>query len=117
MRIALVHDSGVYGKGLAELTRKSLEELGIPPVLFEAIEPGQLVFADLIQRLQGAKIDVVYYAGYPRAAGLLRRQMAQAAFVPKMITSAPSGSEEYELIAGRAAEGTLVVSPPPVQHG
>jgi branched-chain amino acid transport system substrate-binding protein len=109
-RIALVHDSGVYGKGLAELTRKSLEELGIPPVLFEAIEPGQLVFADLIQRLQGAKIDVVYYAGYPRAAGLLRRQMAQAAFVPKMITSAPSGSEEYELIAGRAAEGTVVVA-------
>ena len=68
-RIALVHDSGVYGKGLAELTRKSLEQLGIPPVLFEAIEPGQLVFADLIQRLQEAHIDVVYYGGYPRAVG------------------------------------------------
>jgi branched-chain amino acid transport system substrate-binding protein len=109
-RIALVHDSGVYGKGLAELTRKSLEELGIPPALFEAVEPGQLVFADLIQRLQGAEIDVVYYGGYPRAVGLLRRQMAQAAFVPKMITSGANSSEEYDLIAGQAAEGTLVVA-------
>jgi branched-chain amino acid transport system substrate-binding protein len=109
-RIAIVHDSGVYGKGLAELTRQSLEELGIAPVLFEAVEPGQLVFADLIQRLQGAEIDVVYYGGYPRKVGLLRRQMAQAAFIPLMITSGANSSEEYDLIAGPAAEGTLVVA-------
>jgi len=58
-RIAIVHDSRVYGKGLGDLTRRNLEELGTPPVLFEAMQPGQLVFADLIQQLRGAEIDVV----------------------------------------------------------
>jgi branched-chain amino acid transport system substrate-binding protein len=109
-RIAIVHDTRVYGKGLAELTRQSLEELGTPPVLFEAMQPGQLVFADLIERLRGAEIDVVYYGGYPREVGLLRRQMAQAEFEPPMITSGANSSEEYDLIAGQAAEGTLVVA-------
>jgi branched-chain amino acid transport system substrate-binding protein len=109
-RIAIVHDTRVYGKGLAELTRQSLENLGQPPVLFEAVQPGQLVFADLIQRLRGAEIDVVYYGGYPREVGLMRRQMAQAAFVPRMIMSGANSSEEYDLIAGQAAEGTLVVA-------
>ena len=36
--------------------------------------------------------------------------MAGAAFVPPMITSGANSSEEYELIAGQAAEGTLVVA-------
>ena len=109
-RIAIVHDLRVYGRGLGELTRQSLDELGTPPVLFEAVQPGQLVFADLIQRLRKAEIDVVYYGGYPREVGLLRRQMAEASFVPPLITSAANSSEEYDLIAGQAAEGTLVVA-------
>jgi branched-chain amino acid transport system substrate-binding protein len=109
-RVAIVHDSRVYGKGLGELTRQSLDELGVSPVLFEAVQPGQLVFADLIERLRAAEIDVVYYGGYPRGVGLLRRQMAEAAFVPPMIASGANSSEEYDLIAGQAAEGTLVVA-------
>ena len=109
-RIGLVHDSRVYGKGLAEMTRQSLDGLGVLPVLFEAVQPGQLVFADVIERLQGARIDVLYYGGYPRELGLLRRQMAAAGFAPLMIASGANSSEEYDLIAGPAAEGTLVVA-------
>jgi branched-chain amino acid transport system substrate-binding protein len=109
-RIGIVHDTRTYGKGLAQLTRKSLEELGMPPVLFEAAQPEQLLFADLIERLQRAGIDVLYYGGYPREVGLLRRQLAEAGFLPPMITAATNTSEEYGLIAGPAAEGTLVVA-------
>jgi branched-chain amino acid transport system substrate-binding protein len=109
-RIAIIHDTRIYGKGLAELIRLSLEELGTPPVLFEALQPGQLVFADLIERLRGAEIDVVCYGGYPPSVGLLRRQMAEASFLPTLIASTANGSEEYYLIAGEAAEGTLVVA-------
>jgi branched-chain amino acid transport system substrate-binding protein len=109
-RIAIIHDTHVYGKGIAELTRQSLDELGTPPVLFEALQPGQLVFADLIQRMRGAEIDVVSYGGYPPSVGLLRRQMAEASFLPTLIASTANGSEEYYLIAGEAAEGTLVVA-------
>ena len=91
-RITIVHDTRVYGKGLAEMTRASLEELGIPAVLFEAIEPGQLVFTDLIERARRAESDALYYGGYPREIGLLRRQMAEAGFLPPMILSGAGSS-------------------------
>jgi branched-chain amino acid transport system substrate-binding protein len=109
-RIAILHDTRTYGQGLAELTRQSLDELGVPAVLFEAMQPGQLLFADLIERLRRVGTDALYYGGYPREVGLLRRQMAEAGFLPPMVAAAVNTSEEYGLIAGPAADGTLVVA-------
>ena len=109
-RIAIVHDTRAYGKGLAELTRRSLEELGLQVILFEAVQPGQLLFTDLIERLRRADADVLYCVGYPSEIGLFRRQMAEAALLPPTIISGANTSEEFGLIAGPAAEGTLVVA-------
>jgi branched-chain amino acid transport system substrate-binding protein len=39
-RIAIVHDGSVYGKGLAEETKKRLNERGVSETFFEAITPG-----------------------------------------------------------------------------
>ena len=38
--IAIIHDSEVYGQGLAELTKRRLNERGVAEVMFEGIEPG-----------------------------------------------------------------------------
>jgi branched-chain amino acid transport system substrate-binding protein len=108
-RIAILHDTRAYGKGLAELTRKSLEQLGKPPVVFEAVQPEQLLFAESIERLRLAAADALYYGGYPGEGGLLRRQMAEAGFLPPMIMAGANSSETYGLIAGPAANGTLVI--------
>ena len=108
-QIAIVHDTRTYGKGAAELTRKNLANLGMQPVLFEAVQPGQLLFGDLIEQLRRAAADALYYGGYPREIGLLRRQMAEARFHLPTIVSATNTSEEYGLIAGPAADGTLVI--------
>ncbi len=109
-RIAVVDDTRTYGKGAADVTRRSLADLGIQPVLLEAVQPGQLVFGDLIERLRQVGADALYYGGYPREIGLLRRQMAEAGFRPPTIISAASTSEEYGLIAGPAADGTVVIA-------
>jgi branched-chain amino acid transport system substrate-binding protein len=74
-RIAIVHDTRIFGKELAELTSRRLAELGAPARLLEAVQPGQLEYLDLIDRLRRAQIEVLYYAGYSREAALLRRQM------------------------------------------
>jgi branched-chain amino acid transport system substrate-binding protein len=107
-RIAIVHDTRIFGKELAELTSRRLAELGAPARLLEAVQPGQLEYLDLIDRLRRAQIEVLYYAGYSREAALLRRQMAEAGFLPPMIAGSGAGSEDYGLIAGSAAEGTLI---------
>jgi branched-chain amino acid transport system substrate-binding protein len=40
-RIAILHDGKAYGKGLAEETKKRLNERGTAEAMFEAIEPGK----------------------------------------------------------------------------
>ena len=67
------------------------------------------MYADLIGRMRRAGVDALYYAGYPREIGLLRRQMAEAGFLPTTIIASAGSSEEYVMIAGPGAEGTLVV--------
>jgi branched-chain amino acid transport system substrate-binding protein len=89
--------------------------LAWPRSLFEAVEPRQLLFANLIERLRGARTDVLYYGGYLREVGLLRRQLAEAGLQPPTIVAAAvNTSEEYGLIAGPAAEGTLVIADRPL---
>src|SRR5262249_8564954 len=43
-------------------------------------------------------------------AGLLRLQMSEAGFTPTMIAGDGINSEDYGLIAGNAAEGTLITN-------
>jgi branched-chain amino acid transport system substrate-binding protein len=107
-RIGVLHDTSVYGKGAAEVTGRRLAELGVPAVLIEAIQPNQVFFPEIVERLRGAAIDGLYYGGYGRTAALLRRQMAEAQFLPAMMLSSGAGAYDYGLIAGPAAEGTLV---------
>jgi branched-chain amino acid transport system substrate-binding protein len=47
-RIAILHDGTVYGQGLAEETRKRLNELGIAEILFDGIRLGQVDFSDVV---------------------------------------------------------------------
>jgi branched-chain amino acid transport system substrate-binding protein len=107
-RIAILHDTRTYGRGLAEVARKRLVELGAPEVLFEAVQPDQQMFADLVGRLQQAAVDAVYYGGYQREGALLRRQMGEAGFTPPLMAGEGINGEDYGLIAGPAADGTLM---------
>ena len=95
--------------------KRRLAALGTRETLSDAAQPRQLVFTDLIERLRGAQIEVLYYAGYPREAALLRRQMAEAGFLPPMVGGNALANEDYGLIAGPAAEGTLMTSYRPLE--
>ena len=72
--IAILHDGQAYGKGLAEETRKRLNERGIAEAMFEAIEPGKADYWDIVQKMQAKGIEVLYYGGYQHEAGLIIRQ-------------------------------------------
>jgi branched-chain amino acid transport system substrate-binding protein len=61
--IAILHDGQLYGKGLAEETRKRLNERGIAEAMFEAIEPGKADYWDILQSMQAMGVEVLYYGG------------------------------------------------------
>lgn len=114
-RIAIVHDGTVYGQGLAEETRRRLNERGVADVLFEGVQLGQVDFSGIIQKVQALDVQVLYYAGLRHEAGLLVRQAYDQGYRPQVVASDGVGGEEFALIAGPAADGTLMTylaSPP-----
>lgn len=106
--IAIVHDSRTYGEGLAEEVRRRLRERGLSETLYEAVTPGQTEFSDLIARLEGAGIDVVFFGGYPAEGGLLTRQVRERLGDVQLVVPDGVVGEDFGLIAGSAADGTLM---------
>lgn len=69
--IAILHDGELYGRDLAEETRRRLNQRGVQEALFAQIEPGKVDYTDMIEEIRALGVDVLYYAGYSAAAGLI----------------------------------------------
>jgi branched-chain amino acid transport system substrate-binding protein len=110
--IAIVHDGRTYGKYLAETVKQRLNERGIEEAAYETVTPGQLDFSELIAKLQNAGIGIVFFGGYPNEAGLFLRQSHEHGFDLLLVGGDALSDEEFGLIAGSAAEGTLTFDPP-----
>jgi branched-chain amino acid transport system substrate-binding protein len=111
-RIAIVHDTRVYGQYLAEQVRRRLNEHGIGEALYEAIAPDQRDYTGLVTKLRSARASVVFFGGYPIEAGLFIRQAREQGATFALLGGDAFGTEEFGLAAGLAAEGTRFLFPP-----
>lgn len=109
-RIAIVHDGEAYGRGLAEATRRMLAELGIVPVVLDAVEPDRADYGDLLDRLEAAGTDVLFFSGYPTEAGVVVRQARERELGFEMIGVDSLATEYFWHLAGDAARGVLFPS-------
>jgi branched-chain amino acid transport system substrate-binding protein len=109
-KIAILHDGQPYGAGIAAETRKQLRKRGVSEFLYEQITPGQVDYSDVVSRLAAAGADVLYYGGYVPEAGLLIRQARARDYGVQLVSADGLSSEDFWLIAGTAAEGTLFTS-------
>lgn len=115
--IAIVHESAVYGEGLAAEIKKRLNERGVTEVMFEAIPPGQAEYSDIVRKMQVAGVEVLYYAGFRREAGLIMRQAHDRGYGLQLVAPDGIGGEDFALIAGEAANGTLMTyAPSPLRN-
>ena len=113
--IAILHDGQAYGKGLAEETKKRLNERGIAEAMLEAIEPGKADYWDIVQKMQAMDIEVLYYGGYQHEAGLIIRQAREHGYELQLVAGDGINTEDFGLVAGPASDGTLMSnSPQPV---
>jgi branched-chain amino acid transport system substrate-binding protein len=110
--IAILHDGQAYGKGLAEETRKRLNERGIAEAMFEAIEPGKADYWDIVQKMRAMGVEVLYYGGYTHEAGLIIRQARENGYELQLVAGDGISNEDFGLIAGPASDGTLMSNPP-----
>lgn len=106
-RIAIVHDNGTYGKGLADAFKKSLNDGGVTEVFYNSLTAGEKDLSALIQRLKADNAEVIYFGGYHPEGGLLARQLKDASVNATIIGGEGLSNTEFWSIGNEAAAGTL----------
>ncbi len=111
-KIAVLHDKGDYGKGLAEFAKKFLEDSGRAEVaLYEGITPGAVDYSAVVQKIKNSGAEAVIYGGYhPEASKLvmlMRKKKMDIAFI------SDDGVKDITFIkvAGEYAEGVYATGP------
>lgn len=105
-KIAIVHDKGAYGKGLADAFKAGINAGGVNEILYESVTPGEKDLSALITRLKSEGAEVVYFGGYHPEAGLLARQLHDMSVNAVIIGGDGLSNSELWAIANEAAKGT-----------
>jgi len=114
-KIAIVHDKTTYGKGLADETRKAMNNLGVTEVIYEGVGAGEKDFTALVSKLKNAGVEVLYWGGVHTAGGLVLRQMRDQGLGAVFMSGDGIASDEFAAIAGPGAEGSLMTFGPDPQ--
>jgi branched-chain amino acid transport system substrate-binding protein len=78
MTLAVMHDGGDYGQGLAQMVSDNFESLGGEIVAFEAITPGEADYSAPLSAVAANSPDALYFGGYNADAAVMVNQMTQA---------------------------------------
>jgi len=111
-KVAVVHDKTPYGQGLADFTKKTMNEAGMQEAIYEGINTGDKDFSALIAKMKEAGVSVVYFGGLHTEAGLIMRQMADQGLKATFMSGDGIVSNELASIAGDAVDGTLMTFAP-----
>jgi len=116
-RIAIMHDNTAFGKGLAEDTRKALQDLAgaarVEVVFYDAVTPGEKDFRVILTKLREARPDVWYYTGYYAEAALLVSQARSIGVTCPFVGGNAAINDEFVKIAGiEIAKGCYMTNEP-----
>ena len=111
-KIAILHDKTAYGKGLADETKKQLNERGVKEAMYEAYTAGEKDYSALVSKMKGEGIDVFYLGGYHTEAGLMVRQAREQGYGVQLVSGDALVTDEYWKITGDAGQGTLMTFSP-----
>jgi branched-chain amino acid transport system substrate-binding protein len=105
--IAILHDDTAFGKYIAEEAKKQLNRRGLTEAIFRAYVPGMPDYGAEVAKLEAAGIAVAFVGGYHPEIGLMARLARDRGYPVQLMAGTNRGTEEYGLIAGPAAEGTI----------
>jgi branched-chain amino acid transport system substrate-binding protein len=106
-KVAVIHDKGAYGKGLADAFKAAINAGGITETLYDSVTPGEKDFSALLTRLKSDGVEVIYFGGYHPEGGLLARQLKDLSVNATIIGGEGLSNSEYWAIGNEAAAGTL----------
>jgi branched-chain amino acid transport system substrate-binding protein len=106
-KIAILHDNTIFGKGLAGLAKEQLNRRGVTEALYQAYVPGQNNYGAEIDNLRAAKVAVAFIGGYHTEIALMARAAGDRGYPVQLVAGLGLTTEDFGLIGGPAAEGTL----------
>jgi len=111
-KIAVIHDKGDYGKGIAEFVKKFLEESGrAEVVLYEGVTPGAMDYSAIVQKIKRFKAEAVIYGGYHPEAAKIIKQMRKKRMKTIFISDDGVKDDTFIKVAGKNAEGVYATGP------
>jgi len=110
-RVALLHDKTAYGKGLVDAVKAEMNERGKTESMSFGFDAGAEDYRSLVSQLALENIGAVYLGGYHPEAGLIKLEMKRQGLNAALISGDALMTEEYALVAGETADGTLLTYP------
>jgi branched-chain amino acid transport system substrate-binding protein len=117
-KIAVIHDKGDYGKGLAEYAKTFIEQSGGKGevVLFEGVTPGAVDYSAVVQKIKRSGAEAVLFGGYHPEASKIVGQMRQKRMTIPFVSDDGVKDDTFIKVAGKDAEGVYATGPADVSQ-
>jgi len=111
-KIAVLHDKGEYGKGLAEYAQTFIKQSGkAAVVLYEGITPGAVDYSAVVQKIKRSSAEAVLFGGYHPEASKIVGQMRQKRLPIPFVSDDGIKDDTFIKVAGKDAEGVYATGP------
>ncbi len=111
-KLAVIHDKGDYGKGLAEFAKAFVEKSeGAELVLYEGVTPGAVDYSAIVQKIKRSGAEGVIFGGYHPEASKIVSQMRKKGMKTVFISDDGVKDETFIKVAGQYAEGVYASGP------
>lgn len=111
-KIAVLHDKGDYGKGLAEFAKRFIEESRkATVVLYEGITPGAVDYSAIVQKIKREGAEAVIFGGYHPEASSIVSQMRKKSMKTFFISDDGVKDDTFIKVAQKYAEGVYATGP------
>ena len=111
-KVAVLHDKGDYGKGLAEFAKGFLEKSPkAEVVLYEGITPGAVDYSAVVQKIKRSKAEAVIFGGYHPEASKIVSQMRKKRMKTVFISDDGVKDDTFIKVAQKYAEGVYATGP------
>ncbi len=111
-KIAVIHDKGDYGKGLAEFAKLFIEQgAKAEVVLYEGITPGAVDYSAVVQKIKRSRADAIIFGGYHPEASKIITQIRKKKMDTIFISDDGVKDDTFIKVAGKYAEGVYATGP------
>ncbi len=111
-KIAVLHDKGDYGKGLAEYAKGFIEKSGKGEVVFfEGVTPGAVDYSAVVNKIKRSGAQAIIFGGYHPEASKIVTQMRKDGMKTVFISDDGVKDDTFIKVAGKYAEGVYATGP------